>query len=161
MPETHTAPRPVILVVEDLESLPLTIQRILRGADFLVRFASNATEALEMAQPMPDSIHLLITKLHLDGMLGPDLAFRLRMRSPKHECPIQLRESSGGLGDSRPAEVVSSMLPRPFRSATLTSPDQCTSREEHLIAIWTRWSNASLAPTRRSSWPTLPRPESA
>ncbi|HZV86215.1 MAG TPA: hypothetical protein VFF95_01615, partial [Candidatus Binatus sp.] len=78
----QAALHPVVLVVEDLESLRLSIQQILEDADFLVLPAANANQALELAQSCAGPIHLLITTLHPCGMPGPDLAICLRKRSP-------------------------------------------------------------------------------
>ncbi len=81
--QSQSTTHPVILVVEDLESLRETIQQILEDADFLVLPAANAGQALELAQSCAGPINLLITNMHPEGMPGPDLAFRLRKRSPE------------------------------------------------------------------------------
>jgi len=74
---------PVILVVEDMESLRQTMLEILEDAEYLVLPAANAGQALELAQSCAGPINLLITTRHPDGMPGPDLAFCLRKRSPE------------------------------------------------------------------------------
>lgn len=81
--QSQAIAHPVILVVEDLERLRHTIQEILEDADFLVLPAENATQAVELAQSCACPIDLLITTMHPGGMPGPDLAFRLRIRSPE------------------------------------------------------------------------------
>lgn len=118
---SEAIPHPVILVVEDRDSLLHTIQHILEEADFLVLPASNALEALELAGSCAGPIHLLITKLHPDGMLAPELAFRLRKRSPEMSVLYSSANPLAALEIPDPAEVVSSMLPRPFSRATLLS----------------------------------------
>jgi CheY-like chemotaxis protein len=112
---------PVILVVEDLDSLRHTFQEILEGADFFVLPASNANEALELAASCTSPIHLLITKLHPPGMPGPDLAVILRKHSPEMSVLYSCANPLAALEVPDPAEVVSSMLPRPFSRATLLS----------------------------------------
>jgi DNA-binding response OmpR family regulator len=77
--QAHAAP-PVILVVEEMESLRMSMQQILEAADFLVLPAANADQALELAHSCAVPINLLITMLHPRGMPGPDLAYCLRKR---------------------------------------------------------------------------------
>jgi len=118
---SEATPHPVILVVEDRDSLLHTIQHILEEADFLVLPASNASEALELAGSCAGPIHLLITKLHPEGMPGPDLAFHLRKRCPEMSVLYSSANPLAALEIPDPAEVISSMLPRPFSKATLLS----------------------------------------
>ncbi|MGB8472767.1 MAG: response regulator [Candidatus Acidiferrum sp.] len=110
---------PVVLVVEDLESLRQSIQQILEEAGFLVLPAANAHQALELAQSCAGPIHLLITKLHPAGMPGPDLASHLRKRSPGMSVIYSAANPLAVLEIPDPAEVVSSMLPKPFSKTRL------------------------------------------
>jgi CheY-like chemotaxis protein len=113
------AVHPVILVVENVDSLRHTFQEILESAGFLVLLAANATEALELAQSCAGPIHLLITNLHPAEMPGPDLAFLLRERSPEMSVLYSSANPLAALEVPDPAEVVSSMLPRPFSKEIL------------------------------------------
>jgi DNA-binding NtrC family response regulator len=115
----EAAPHPVILVVEGLESLRKSMQQILEDADFLVLPAANAGQALELAQSCAAPINLLITTLHPGGVPGPDLVFCLRKRSPEMSVLYSSANPMAALEVPDPAEVVSSMLPRPFSKATL------------------------------------------
>jgi two-component system cell cycle sensor histidine kinase/response regulator CckA len=110
---------PVILVVEDLESLRETIQQILEEADFLVLPAANTGQALELAESCAGPINLLITNMHPEGMPGPDLAFCLRKRSPAMSVLYSSANPLAVLEIPDPVEAVSSMLPRPFSKTTL------------------------------------------
>lgn len=112
---------PVILVVEDLESLRENMQQILEDANYLVLPAANAGQALELAQSCTGPIHLLITTMHPEGMPGPDLAVRLRLRSPEMSVLYSSANPLAVLEIPDPAEAVSSMLPRPFSKTTLLS----------------------------------------
>jgi DNA-binding NtrC family response regulator len=112
---------PVILVVEDLESLRLSMQQVLEDAEFLVLTAANAREALELAQSSARPIHLLITTLRPGGMPGPDLAICLRKHSPEMSVLYSSANPLAALEIPDPAEVISSMLPRPFTRTTLLS----------------------------------------
>ena len=115
----YSTPHPVILVVEDIESLRQSMQQILEDADFLVLPAATADQALELADSCAGPIHLLITTLHPDGMAGPDLALCLRRRSPDMGVLYSSASPLAALEIPDPAEVVSSMLPRPFSKTTL------------------------------------------
>ena len=117
----HTNPpfHPVVLVVEDLDSLRQSIQEILEEAEFLVLPAADADQALELAQSCAGPINLLITKLHPLGMPGPDLASRLRKRSPEMSVLYSSGNPLAALEIPDPAEVVSSMLPKPFSRTRL------------------------------------------
>ncbi|HEY2548312.1 MAG TPA: response regulator [Candidatus Acidoferrum sp.] len=117
--QAQAAPHPVILVVEDLDSLRHSIQRILEDADFLVLPAANAAQALALAELSSGPINLLITSLHPAGMPGPDLALCLRKQSPRMSVLYSSASPMAALEISDPAEVLSSMLPRPFSKATL------------------------------------------
>jgi hypothetical protein len=65
---TYSPMHPVILLVEDLESLRHTIQQILDEADFLVLPAANAVQALELEMvssmlPRPFSRTTLLNRI--------------------------------------------------------------------------------------------------
>ena len=112
---------PVVLVVEDSPARLLSIQEILEEADFVVLPASNATEALELAESCASPIHLLITQLHPAEMPGPDLARRLRQRYPEMSVLYSSANPLAALEIPDPQEVISCMLPRPFSKEILLS----------------------------------------
>jgi len=115
----QVAAHPVILIVEDMDSLRQSMQEILEDADFLVLPAANTEQALALAQSCAGPIHLLITPPHPDGMPGPDLAGCLRQRSPEMSVLYSSANPLAALEVPDPAEVVSSMIPRPFTKRTL------------------------------------------
>lgn len=113
-PSTHQTGHPIVLVVEDSDSLRQDIHDTLEGAGFLALQASSALEALELAKCCARPIDLLITKVHPTEMPGPDLARLLRRRSPYMSVLYSSGSPLAALEVPDPAEVVSSMLPRPF-----------------------------------------------
>lgn len=117
--QSYATSHPVILVVEDMESLRDSMQQILEDADFLVLSASNAIQALDLAGLCRVPVNLLITTLHPGGMPAPDLAYRLRRRSPKMSVLYSDANPMAALEVPDPWEVVSAMLPRPFSKSTL------------------------------------------
>jgi two-component system, cell cycle sensor histidine kinase and response regulator CckA len=122
----------VILVVEGSARRLQFVQVILEDAGFLVLSAATASHALELADSCPGPIQLLITTLRPSGMTGPDLTSCLRRRFPDMSVLYTSGNPLATLEVPDPAEVVSSMLPRPFskeillrRVNTLLAPHAC------------------------------------
>jgi DNA-binding response OmpR family regulator len=109
----------VILLVEDSEPALLALQSILEDADFLVLPASTAIQAFELAEACAFAIDLLITKLHPRDMPGPELARRLKNRSPGMSVLYTCGNPLAALEIPDAAEVVSSMLPMPLSREVL------------------------------------------
>lgn len=110
---------PVILVVEGSAHRLQFLQAILEDAGFLIFSAATASQALELAGSSPSPIQLLITTLRPSGMTGPDLTSRLRRRFPDMSVLYTSGNPMATLEVPDPAEVVSSMLPRPFSKEIL------------------------------------------
>ena len=118
-PRTRAADHPVVLLVEDAPSALGLVQEILETAGFVVLPAANAKQALELMACCASPIHLLITKLHPEGMSGPDLANRLRERCPEMSVLYTSANPLAVLEIPDPGEVVSCMVPRPFSKERL------------------------------------------
>jgi DNA-binding response OmpR family regulator len=123
---------PVILVVEGSARRLQFLQANLEDAGFLVLSAATASQALEVAGYCPSPIQLLITTLRPSGMTGPDLASCLRRRFPDMSVLYTSGNPMATLEVPDPAEVVSSMLPRPIskeillrRVSTLLTAHEC------------------------------------
>lgn len=110
---------PVILVVEGSARRLQFLQAILEDAGFLVFSALTASHALELSDSCPAPIQLLITTLRPSGMTGPDLASCLRRRFPDMSVLYTSGNPLATLEVPDPAEVVSSMLPRPISKEIL------------------------------------------
>lgn len=110
---------PVILVVEGSARRLQFLQAILEDAGFLVFPAVTASHALEISDSCPAPIQLLITTLRPSGMTGPDLASCLRRRFPDMSVLYTSGNPLATLEVPDPAEVVSSMLPRPISKEIL------------------------------------------
>jgi DNA-binding response OmpR family regulator len=112
---------PVILVVEESPVRLNNLRETLQGADFVVLPAANARQGLELAESCAGPIQLLITQLHPADMLGPELARRLRARSPEMNVLYTSANPLAVLEIPDPDEVVSCMLPRPLSKEILLS----------------------------------------
>jgi PAS domain S-box-containing protein len=71
----------ILLVVEDEDAVRRVAERILTAAGYSVLSAAGGTEALEMLARQP--IDLLLTDVIMPGMLGPEVAAKVRAIQPK------------------------------------------------------------------------------
>ncbi|HUH12219.1 MAG TPA: response regulator [Longimicrobiales bacterium] len=71
-----------VLLVEDEDSVLALTRRVLARSGYRVMEAASGPEALRMAAAHPGTIHLLVTDVVMPGMLGPELAQRLREARP-------------------------------------------------------------------------------
>jgi PAS domain S-box-containing protein len=71
-----------VLLVEDEAVVRDLMSEILRGAGFLVLEARDGPSALELADSVADSIHLLVTDVVMPGMSGRELAEKMAGRRP-------------------------------------------------------------------------------
>jgi PAS domain S-box-containing protein len=71
-----------ILVVEDETALRQVTSRILRRGGYTVLAAPDGDAALQLTRDYPGTIHLLLTDVVMPGMLGKELAQRLRVLRP-------------------------------------------------------------------------------
>lgn len=71
-----------ILVVEDQDSVRKLAVRILKGRGYRVLEAARGDEALVVAKKASSPIDLLLTDMVMPGMMGPEVAERLRARQP-------------------------------------------------------------------------------
>jgi len=71
-----------ILVVEDNDQVRAFLLSVLSRAGYAVACASNAVEALRLADQTAGPIHVLLTDVVMPGLSGPDLAARLLASRP-------------------------------------------------------------------------------
>jgi two-component system, cell cycle sensor histidine kinase and response regulator CckA len=74
--------RETVLVVDDDAAVRLAASRILRRAGYEVFDAGSGGDALRLAEPLRDRIHLLIADLHVPQVVGAGLASQLDELSP-------------------------------------------------------------------------------
>jgi len=99
--------KPLIMVVDDEESLRLVLRAVLRAHGFRVLVASRGDDALRICKRIRRPIALMVTDLQLPGLSGFELAeeaARLRPRMPvlfisggfrDHDCKIRERLGPG------------------------------------------------------------------
>ncbi len=71
-----------ILLVEDEELLRRLIREILESRGYIVLFASQGNEAIELAESHLEPLKLMITDVVMPRMSGPDLMVKIRAIHP-------------------------------------------------------------------------------
>jgi len=87
------APRKTILVVEDSAPILSLVREILETANFIVLAATNAGEAIQLAEHAK-AIDLLLSDVMMPDMSGPALAAKLR--HSWQEIPVILMSGYAG-----------------------------------------------------------------
>jgi DNA-binding response OmpR family regulator len=105
---------PIILLVEELESLRTCLKTILESAGFLVLQTGNHVEALKIANARVGPIDLLLTHMRLRGVSGPSLAFLLRAHRPRMAALYMSRDLTEMMEMPDARGFISSLLPQPF-----------------------------------------------
>jgi two-component system cell cycle sensor histidine kinase/response regulator CckA len=105
-----------ILIVDDERAVRELVAAALTRAGFQVRTACSAEEALDLEANHP--VDLLVTDVILPNINGPELAERIRQRSPQTRVLFM----SGYTGNALTADDLrsgSAFLPKPFGTTTL------------------------------------------
>ena len=71
-----------ILLVEDEELVRRPIERLLTRRGYRVLSAASAAEAIELARPSGEWIHLMLTDVVMPGTSGPELARQVLLTRP-------------------------------------------------------------------------------
>lgn len=110
---------PVVLLVEDDDSIRALVQHILEHSGLRVLPAADAQEALQVLAGHPGPIDLLVTDLAMNGQTGQELALRVRAARPS----VRVLFMSGHTPDESFLETVranhSDFLHKPFAPAEL------------------------------------------
>jgi DNA-binding response OmpR family regulator len=81
-PPEPPAPREVILVAEDEESIRSLVARVLAKQGYRVLEAADGEDALRQAAEFPGDINLVLTDVMLPQIRGTELVKRLRLTRP-------------------------------------------------------------------------------
>jgi len=81
-PTTPEPNGPVVLVVDDEDTIRAFASRALRIAGYRVREASNGTDALTFLDANPP-LDLLLTDINMPGLKGDEVARRFRQAHPE------------------------------------------------------------------------------
>jgi two-component system cell cycle sensor histidine kinase/response regulator CckA len=105
-----------ILIVDDERAVRDLVATALRRAGFEVRTAGSAEEALDLEAVHP--VDLLVTDVILPKISGPELASRIRTRSP-HTRVLFMSGYTGNALSGEDLRDGNSFLPKPFGTTTL------------------------------------------
>ncbi|HEY5196731.1 MAG TPA: PAS domain S-box protein [Solirubrobacteraceae bacterium] len=110
----------VILLVEDEDAVRRVAERILTKAGYAVRAASNGAEALAILAKGP--IDVLLTDVIMPGMLGPEVAAKVRATQPGVRVIFMSGYSDRLLSRRTPAAVdAGEYIEKPYTAAQLTA----------------------------------------
>jgi two-component system, cell cycle sensor histidine kinase and response regulator CckA len=110
--------KPVILLVEDEDSVRRLIAKLFATRDYTVLEAGHGEAALAVSERFPGRIHLLVTDIMMPVMNGRELAARLSALRPG----LPVLYLSGYPGHALPggfADVPGEFLEKPFRTDAL------------------------------------------
>ena len=111
-----------ILLVEDEESLRQLTSRILARNGYRVCLAASGPDAVQRASDPAQVIDLLLTDVIMPGMLGNEVAARVRAIHPHLPC-LFMSGYAGPILDSHPAGAVGAVgagiLEKPFTETGL------------------------------------------
>jgi two-component system, cell cycle sensor histidine kinase and response regulator CckA len=110
--------RGTILLVDDERALADIARRILVGAGYEVIVAADGSEALDLADAHEGPIHLLLTDVVMPGLLGHQLADRLRALRPAIAVVYISGHSESLLGPAAGIEP-SALIAKPFTAPVL------------------------------------------
>ena len=118
MPLTTSAnpPRPLVLLVDDTESILRLLQRSLDRRDFDLLTAEHAGGALASVAGAARRLDLAVLDLSLPDMAAPELARELRRTHPS----LRVLYTSGYLSRKEIAELGDPVLRKPFGPHALT-----------------------------------------
>lgn len=116
--EPHETATGTVLVVDDERALREIVRRVLREAGYEVLVAANGEQALALADAHGGTIDLLLTDVVMPGMLGPELAQRVRERRPAAAVAYMSGFAETVLGPAADLEP-GVLLDKPFTAAAL------------------------------------------
>jgi two-component system, cell cycle sensor histidine kinase and response regulator CckA len=109
---------PLVLVIDDEESVRNLIGRVLERRGFRVLLAADGKEGLALFQPNLDEIRLVVLDFHLPGEPGERTFDELLKRKPSLRVVLVTGDHSADLGaDAR--KYLACMLLKPFTTDEL------------------------------------------
>jgi DNA-binding NtrC family response regulator len=109
---------PLILVIDDEESVRNLIGRVLERQGYRALLAANGKEGLALFEHQPEEIRLVVLDFHLPGDPGERTFEELLKRKPGLRVVLVTGDHSADLGkDAR--QYLACMLLKPFTTAEL------------------------------------------
>jgi CheY-like chemotaxis protein len=108
-----------VLVVEDAEALREVTRRIFARNGYQVITAANGPQALDIARGHPGEIHLLVTDVVMPGMLGNEVAEKMRAIKPGIEVLFMSGYARPVLASQGRLDPGVALVEKPFSEADL------------------------------------------
>jgi CheY-like chemotaxis protein len=108
-----------VLVVEDAEALREVTRRIFARNGYRVITAANGPQALEISRGHPGEIHLLVTDVVMPGMLGNEVAEKMRAIKPGIEVLFMSGYARPVLASQGRLDPGVALVEKPFSEADL------------------------------------------
>ncbi|MGZ8398949.1 MAG: response regulator [Gemmatimonadales bacterium] len=108
-----------ILVVDDEVALRQLLVRQLRSEGYTVLEASYGIEALAVARASDEQIHLVLSDIRMPGMLGTELARRLKAEHPSVRVVLMSAHALDDLTTVSDSRGVVQVLTKPFDGQTM------------------------------------------
>ncbi|HEX3872687.1 MAG TPA: response regulator, partial [Solirubrobacteraceae bacterium] len=109
----------VVLIVEDEDAVRRVAERILTKSGYSVRAASNGADALEVLAGGP--IDVLLTDVIMPGMLGPEVAAKVRAAQPGVRVIFMSGYSDSLLSRQTLDAAAGEYIEKPYTAAQLTA----------------------------------------
>jgi PAS domain S-box-containing protein len=103
-----------ILVAEDEDGIRDSVTRMLTKAGYTILAAADGAGALELAEQHPHLIQLLLSDVMMPGMLGNELATRLRKQRPETKVLFMSGYAGDLMSQQGILESGVTVLPKPF-----------------------------------------------
>ncbi len=108
-----------ILLAEDEQDVREVAREFLESAGYTVLLAPNGSEALERAERHTGPIQLLLTDMVMPGMMGRDLARKLRQQRPDVGVIYMSGYSEHAAAEAIKADPLATVLTKPFSRAAI------------------------------------------
>jgi len=120
-PQSAQLPRgtETILLAEDEQDVREVAREFLESAGYRVLLAANGVEAVSLAEAHEDTIDLLLTDMVMPGMMGRDLARKLRQQRPEVGVIYMSGYSEHAAAEATKSDPLATVLTKPFSRAAI------------------------------------------
>jgi DNA-binding NtrC family response regulator len=108
-----------VLVIDDDDAVRGVVERILDRSGFHVLTTTNAEDALVLAAERPGDIDLVLSDVVMPGMLGTELAKRLRLQQPTMPVLLMSGYAPPAVSEGGSFEDGVLLVDKPFSAASL------------------------------------------
>jgi PAS domain S-box-containing protein len=115
----HTPAGETVLIVDDQDALREVTERIFTRSGYHVITAQDGPEAIRLAAQHDGDIHLLLTDVVMPGMLGKEVAAKIRMIKPDIECLFMSGYAQPVLASEGKLDPDVALIEKPFTASAI------------------------------------------